>query len=191
MALVIPPNYQAVAWELVLEGDPEPMYITAGLETPAVTPSVTLANELLALCEDTLDRFLCDVYSITRVILRDDTFFAESTGPAIPGFNAGVPSPQNCSTLVKKLTGLLGRENQGRFFVPGIESTAVTSAGSILDATVTELQTRISSWGGAIVGATGVDAVVILHTDALSTPTTVGSFRVEAKIATQRRRLRP
>lgn len=99
--------------------------------------------------------------------------------------------PNNLALLVTKNTGLGGRRNRGRMFVPPIyiNEGAIDSVGIISGSTLSSNQTF---WGGVITAMGAIDvSMVIFHQGAgAPAPTGVTSLTVQALAATQRRRMR-
>jgi len=187
----IPSGSAFVSLEIVADFDSEPMFNTWGLNVSGGGISESIANNILTVMTGSLDKFLTTAYSWTRVRLETATTFVDSTGPAIPGINAQNALTQNTATLISKNTGLKGRENKGRVFVPGLEEDAADDGGVLLPATQTVLQTAIETWSASVLAIMDVDAFVILHAGVSPIPTPISSVKVESKVATQRRRLRP
>jgi hypothetical protein len=95
--------------------------------------------------------------------------------------------PPNCAILVRKVTGLGGRANRGRFYVPfACDETGVAQNGTIDGAVVTATQSAMDGLL-ADLDTAGVP-MCILHTGA-GVPARVVSGTVDTLIATQRRRL--
>lgn len=118
------------------------------------------------------------------------------TGPAAEvsvveqGDSTGDSLPANCAVLVRKVTSLGGRAARGRFYVPGItdaligdDSTMVSGAQAIWQGLADDFFDKMEADGMEL---------VLLHgpTSPLSSPTPLDSLQVDAKVATQRRRLR-
>lgn len=97
--------------------------------------------------------------------------------------------PPNCSWLVKKSTGLGGRNNRGRMYWPPspLNETNVDSAGNINGTLVGILQGRMDNLLDFMSAATF--ELFLFHSVAFA-PTQITGFSVESQIATQRRRLR-
>jgi len=116
-----------------------------------------------------------------------------STGPvaelsvAVPGDAGGSCSPPQVAWLVRKSTALGGRRGRGRLFFPGVPEGSVDQAG-VLDTTVSNaFQGLLDDWLSAL--AVSGHSMVVLHADNTA-PTVVTSLALQAKVATQRRRLR-
>lgn len=107
----------------------------------------------------------------------------------VAGTYAVGAAPQNVALLVKKNTGLTGRKNRGRAYLPPcyVDEGGINDNGIILAATLTTLNTRLATFYTAMIA--NLNSLVILHSDG-STPTGLASFVLEAQVATQRRRLR-
>ena len=98
-----------------------------------------------------------------------------------------VPGSPQVSLLIKKGTAGGGRRNRGRMYMPGLAEGNVGGSG--------EIETGFLSGAQTVVGdfLDSLDArdipMVILHSGS-TTPTEVITLEVDARSATQRRRLR-
>lgn len=72
---------------------------------------------------------------------------SDSTIANVAGTNAAASPPANTAMLMKKTTGVSGRANRGRMYLPwfGDEAT-VDEGGTIAGASVTAAQTRATAW---------------------------------------------
>lgn len=104
------------------------------------------------------------------------------------GLASGVQHSPATSILVQKRTALGGREHRGRNYYPGAEKNGVGDDGIIDSAVVAGIQTN---WDD-MVSAMGVlgDTPQLFHQKLPTSPTDITTFSVQAKIATQRTRLR-
>ncbi len=196
MAIVIPAGFALAAYRFTLAGDAEEMLFTIGVAVPDALSSQQKVNTLF-------DQWVAAVpaanmltgYSFLGVRLRVGTGNSpatvwESTQAVVVGSNAGPALPPNCAFLVRKRTQLGGRAHRGRAYLPaglGVGEDSVPSTGVMLEAQRSVLQTRVDA-------ALPVADKVILHdslTPGALSPTPITSYRVEARLATQRRRLRP
>lgn len=104
--------------------------------------------------------------------------------------------PPNCCMLIQKRTALAGRRNRGRIFMPPaiLFDSEVSDAGVISPAVVVSWNGLFADWRTQLLAIECVP--VILHgwdpdvPTAQFLPTTISSFSVQSRIATQRRRLR-
>lgn len=104
----------------------------------------------------------------------------------------------NTARLVTKLTGVGGRRNKGRMYLPAPIESVVNVDGSITNQSTTDQQTNADGYFDDLIALGSIQALVLFHSyDSedppvpLPTPTQLTSFRVESKCATQRRRMRP
>lgn len=108
----------------------------------------------------------------------------------VPGGTGGVNSPvaPQVSVLLHKETGLAGRQNSGRMYVPGCAEVSVLPSGR-LDSTS---QVNFQAWSNTFLEQLQVRLIgmVILHNAIGPLPTAVTSLIVRPLVATQRRRLR-
>lgn len=143
---------------------------------------------------------LSGVYKFNQVRLLvqlDDNLESwESFGTGvIAGGVGGGMLPANVAVLVQKRTAFAGKKNRGRFFLPGVPAGDVspTTAPNALDASVLPtFQTGLDDFYDSLkseVDATHMDPV-ILHPNPATPVTAVTAFSVQARLATQRGRLR-
>lgn len=100
--------------------------------------------------------------------------------------------PINTSYLIRKTTGLGGRRNRGRMYLPGPQASDMEDAGTLSPSRVTALQVGFNNFFDDLTetATTGVLVPVILHSSGAGAPTPVGSFIVDNLPATQRTRMR-
>lgn len=180
-----------------LVGDAEEMICTLGAETTASsnTERTTALNDAHDSWVDNVLPLQSNFYQLVRV----DGVFGDASGDipisstagAVTGGDADGSLPQNCSVLVQKLTALGGRRNKGRFYVPGLSETDVDNTGAILTTPLAAWNTAVNNLQLGLESDSFLDRLVIFHSTAPLTPTIVSDLRVDGRIATQRRRLRP
>lgn len=115
------------------------------------------------------------------------------TGEALQTFTGTISSgaaPINCAMLFTKYTGMGGRRNRGRAYVPpvGLGDSAVDAVGVITPSVVTFFQGLYNDALEDMVAAGA--SPVLFHQSAPFTPSPIQSMFLEGTIATQRRRLR-
>jgi hypothetical protein len=119
-----------------------------------------------------------------------------ATGPSglwtglVTGAVSGDSVEPNTAALVHKKTAFGGRAGSGRFYIPGIADSTVSNAGVITGTTVAAYNGWLAAY---LSGFSPVDAdLVLLHGEGspITTPTPVTSLECDARVATQRRRLR-
>jgi len=95
--------------------------------------------------------------------------------------------PPNCALLIQKFTGLGGKANRGRMYLPfAVDQTGV-SQGGVVEGAVVDATT--DAFNGLIADLAAADLpMVILHAGA-GLPAEVISGTCESLLATQRRRL--
>ena len=168
---------------------------TAGLKDAMVTfgiqaasYDVTLAEALKGIWTDNWLAVLHSHAGVYSVTVRDSASGVfESSSAELAGTAGDTISPPQVALMVQKRTGVGGRRNRGRMYLPGPREDGYTDEGQLTTAQASELQTAADDWltdmGNADVG------VVILHADG-GTPTDVTSLVAGTFIATQRRRLK-
>lgn len=110
----------------------------------------------------------------------------------IVGDDAGAAPTVNTTLLVRKKTGLAGRTNRGRMYVPlfGFAESGLDVYGLM---TTTDLDIFQGLWDDFFALGTGAGLwiPVLLHGDgSVEAPDDITSFQVMVKVATQRRRMR-
>jgi hypothetical protein len=165
----------------------------AGMTSPPLTQ--TQCNSILTDIVGALDQDwdsqtswpqLVTLANVGGTILR---FVSTST---VTGTHAAFEEcPSNVAALVAKATGLAGRRNRGRFFLPFIDESRVDASGRLSSAYQTALQAVADALYGVFHGDTGrpLGPVALLHSEAPSTATNVTAFQLQPIVATQRRRL--
>lgn len=134
-----------------------------------------------------------DVYDLSDVTvteMTEDGPISSAAGPAIAGTGGQAPVPINCALLVTKLTGIGGRRNKGRMYIPPfLPGESQVDQNGILTGTV---QAVIQGQIDAAVAANAADDIgyVLFHQTGSEIPTAITELRCENLIATQRRRMR-
>lgn len=135
----------------------------------------------------TILQAVCGETVLTRVSAEDGAGNIASLETTHAGGASGDQAPPNVTYLIKKLTGLSGRRNQGRMYLPGPPEGAITAGGSLSGPGRAAAQDAVNDWVAAL---DGVDlGLILLHSDS-SVATSIYALSVESKVATQRRRLR-
>lgn len=202
MSLVIPPGFGQASVEMRNDGDPQPWYVTFGVDLSdvggdfqqaaldiATTFGATIGLQLSTTTSVTGCNLLVGQDGSDRLIARANT--------NIPGETNAAMLPQNCAALYDKLTNLPGRKGRGRFFMPSVLKEASVSEVGVIDGpALADLQLQATAFLEALAdgdnGLVTVTPMVVLHNSGISTPapTPVVSLQVQNVISTQRRRLR-
>lgn len=204
MSLIIPPGYAQLVLSYLTTGDAEPQVNTLGLDISAASgDGQDIVDKAFTAWGATVMVNVCNSTRLTHATLYvgqdggPPTVF-DSVGAAVVGSVTNAALPPNCAWLVRKRTDLAGRRGRGRVYVPGIAETAVDAAGIITGSWVSDMNTAFANFVDDLEDAgvpPGVLTPVILHRSEGAgvepVPTPVTTFVTEAKIATQRRRLRP
>lgn len=185
-----------VAYGIKLGTDPELMFVTHAWSYAGAVPTVEE-------CEGHYGRFTNRIrtcYSSAFTFPECRFTFGTPTGnvpivvnPDVPvvGNRAAIDTlPNNCALIVRKATALGGRKNRGRLFFPSPAEVNVGSEGNANSTERVLYQTAVDNWQADEATAAIFDPV-LLHSDGITTPTTVVGWQVQTKIGTQRRRMRP
>lgn len=197
MALIIPAGFGLLSIGTRTEGDPETMYWTCGVDVSGVPFEAAIPEAVSDEWGLSLAAVTSSIVDLVEVRLR---LGPVPTGPtylwtgSVAGSSSGSLLPPNCAVLFQKRTGLGGRMNRGRAYVPGISSISATldSGGNFADGTAVLLSETMEAFWTGLSDLEGIGSVtpVLLHS-ASSDPTPITEFVCVPKIATQRRRLRP
>lgn len=202
MPLSIPPGYAQCSIEIVNSGDPEPWYVTHGVDVSDAGGDWTgVGNTVMSAFYDAWDSWLrttSRVLSVYLTIGNDGANYTVNVPSAVSRVGTSVAEklPQNCAILVQKQTLRPGRAGKGRCFLPGVApETSVNDVGVLASESLTNLQTAANAWLGFLASSGGqIPApMVLLHNQGIPggvTPSPVTALRVDPRIATQRRRLR-
>lgn len=206
VSLIIPPGFAAIALEFRHTADPDPWYVTFGVDSTEFGGDT---GELAKACADcyffnfnTLMSDETTLSGVQVVVGQDGVEPVRAFHPQVgmTGNSSGEKLPQNCAALIRKNTALGGRRNQGRMFLPGIlDENEVNQVGVIASFSVSAFQVAAAAMladltSGEQAGATPVPSpMYLLHSEGGSTlppPTIVTSLTADNVISTQRRRLR-
>lgn len=185
MTYVIPPGFSRFTVQFA-EMSPSGSRPTFGFGTD-LNPSPTFIDELQAVIEGEYVPILNDEYTITRLEMRSDAL-VYTKDVTLAGDSPEEGAVPNTAALVTLASGLPGRANRGRIYLPGvIPYDQVSGDGQMFDGRrelitdfVTALEAELDTLGGSF---------QILHSSS-SDPTAVLSWNVQQLVATQRRRLR-
>lgn len=198
MALVLPDGYgiATITWTVAGAGSPAQSVI--GYDNGA-NDATTNAERFGTLIQNHLLTFMANPVFLDsiRTVQRDG--MAYTVAELQPeGENQGqvmTPSiPSNTSWLIKKVSGVMGRANTGRWYLPGVPEASVDASGGLDPAIRSAFQGAITD-GMIIFNAGG--PMVLLHRNPLDPddystipPTDVTNLLLDGTVATQRRRLR-
>lgn len=198
MPVIIPPGFSYFELIINLIGDSEDMLLTTGVQHAAgVNPTVSGYTALANLIAGQLDDRISSSYSFTGWRARqgqdgDPLVFEGTLSPAVVGDRTSPVNPSNTAVLVRKVTGVGGRRNTGRWFIPGVINADQTDAGVMTTAAAAAWQSALDLIvaGVPALSPDQFENLVILHSDS-TPPTDVTNLNVQLRLATQRRRLRP
>lgn len=190
--MIVPVGFGEVTARINLTGDPEEMNVVFGFEVESAPWSQSKTDTL----SGTIATYFKPLLASTATFQGIRCKIGNDGGPllfeSVSGAGVGTSStnclPQNCAWLVRKSTGLGGRANMGRMFIPGVPEAATNNAGVIDSTALTSAQTGMNSFLSEL--DTEGSRMVLLHSSSLNTPDTVVALIVDDVIATQRRRLR-
>lgn len=190
---IIPDGYAEVVSEFNVPGNSGPALVVFGVVGAAAADATAIADQVWTTWTQAngLLTNLSNVTALirTRAILNDSGVltYGEHTG-SVAGGAAGAPLPPNCAYLASKRSGLVGRANQGRMYIPGCTEAEVGNDGIVTPAFITTMQTDLTDFIADL--TTAAMPMVILHDTVGVVPVPVTTLSMNQKIATQRRRMR-
>lgn len=187
-------NAAEITCEIEIAGNAGPANVVFGVDGSTLLSAVNIQAALDAVLTNTpgFPQLFATTQTLTNVTtrFRSSPTTVEIAGNVLntPGVRSGSLCPPNTAVLVRKVTGLAGRINRGRMYLPPPVETVVGNDGLLNPSEVTNYQNGADQFLADL--AASSIPMVILHTDPAITPTAVQDLVVENKVATQRRRLR-
>lgn len=190
----IPTGYGEVSVEITIPGDAGPAYNVFGVDpgTPndisntadAIETALSSASGYRALLATgaTVQGFVYrERLDATNVAIEERTI-------GLAGVQPGTLLTPQVALLIQKITGLAGRQNRGRMYMPTLAEDNVDDGGFLIAGALSAFQAAADQFDSDL----DLSAVpmTILHTSPAVTPSQVSSLQVSPKVATQRRRLR-
>lgn len=186
MTLNIPTGYYEVAFEHSISGSLRTAVCTWGVHYTGSNVTAD-ADDVRLAWKNRILSFMTTNYTLIETRFRD----AVGTAIVIPGSDAGTNSATaatpNMAFLVKKLTGLGGRKNHGRLYLPGVEESVVDPTGVVDSSVVSALTTGFVNFVNDMAASNFFS--VLLH-NGTTAPTPITAVQAESLAATQRRRMR-
>lgn len=203
MARVIPPGYAEVSQELRRSGYPRSAYVTYGIKVRGtVGVNLTLAEQAYEAFTLPMRNYMDSdvVFGRCRVVIGQDA--AEPLVDEFAGQLNGQASrespPPAIAILVTKNTGVGGRRNRGRMFIPWYAPEgSISEVGTLTTGVISNIQSNVNDMLLALQGFDAdpeipswdlLDGMVLLHGPGLGAPTPVTSLTVSPTVSTQRRR---
>lgn len=202
MPTIVPPGFVEAAVELRGQGDPDPWYVTFGLEVTGLGGNYAGLGLAVMQAFGNLLAPMWSGVSNTGVSFTvgqdgpDNLRVYVASGINRPGGRSSQFLPQNCATLIRKNTELGGRRNRGRMFIPAMLAEGEVDNVGVIEATsVGIFQDNADAFLDELTSIVAFPmTMVVLHgSEGISEPgdpTPVSSLTVDPIIATQRRRLR-
>lgn len=197
MGIVVPVGEFQCVIRWALAGDLEPMVSTIGLRSSngltALGAAETITEGLVTSGGPCHAGAMVTGWSFLGVTAYQRTpegFLVGEHNETVNGIKGGSTVPPNCAQLVTKVTGLGGRRNRGRMYVPPFADaeTNISNTGVLLN--LSGLQVLWDFFYDTVIADPGVSTFVLFHSD--GTPSTpITGLRVESVMATQRKRMRP
>lgn len=191
MAIHIPADEMELGFVHTQTGTTELAVCTLGIRGTGPITGTQFLAAANAWVEEVLP-VICSTIRLVEVHGRTNEGTSNVATFSVPGGLNVDCAPYSVATLVHKISGVPGRRNRGRWYLPGVNEDAVDAAGVISPAIYAPFQARMDAFQEALDDANLKG--VIFHNPPLGggTPasTEILSFQVDARVATQRGRLR-
>jgi len=188
---IIPTGFGQVTFQYLSTATPTGAAITFGFENIGSQTAAQCATDMVnSFTTSTLMSNFSSACATSNVRVKlgpdEDGPFADQP-MSIGGGGAATCVSPNTALLVEKLTDLGGRQGRGRVFMPGLLESDVASDGTILAASITNLNVDLASFLNLC--AVANVPLMLLHGDT-SPPNLITALTCDPKAATQRRRMR-
>lgn len=185
MSYIIPPGFSRITFEYaaVSTAGSRPVW---GLGV-AHSPDPVIMASLVEWVDEELQTITSNSATIERIVMRNDVEIEEELVNFPGGLVSSFGPPSN-SALISLSTGLVGRQNRGRIYLPFVLPEADLDGGGVISG---ERVSHINDAFGDLLDRMTTLAAnpVILHSSS-SDPTPITSWKTQTLSATQRRRLR-
>lgn len=188
--MIIPVGFAQVNYVFTGAAAPRGAQVTLGVLAPGGMSAQTLVNNCATDFEVNILPELTQDVTLATVMAKlgpNDVGPTAEASVGVAGAGGTQTTSPNVAYLVRKVTGVGGRANRGRWYLPGVNEADVLWDGTIVAARVSSLQAAHDAFFTAL-GVTGNDPV-ILH-NSIATPTAMTGFQADSLAATQRDRLR-
>lgn len=192
--MIIPTGYAQVNMIFTGASVPNGAEVTLGLSNLTSDHNPSEIAEAVETALEAADVLFAATLSTVKIATLRVKKGPNETGPFIdyavdiPGTSVTAEGMPNCAYLVHKITTMGGRKGRGRAYWPGAALSETDNAGNVgVDARngVTD------GWNSLITSLASADlAPVLLHSAEGDIPNVITEFICDARLATQRRRLR-
>lgn len=141
----------------------------------------------IAFNNNVVDDLMSSSATLVRTEVRNE-IVAFSADTPHNGTKGADLAPPNVSVLVKKTTGLLGRKNTGRMYVPGIAQDGTFNAAGVMS--TGDLEVYVNTFHNFFEDLTTAGALPYILHSGNDAPTKITDFQAQGVASTQRRRLR-
>lgn len=197
-SIVIPEGAAQLTFRFLTDSDPEEMVTTLGviLSDPPPSPAIAAQYGYTSWTTAFPDSSMSTEYTFVGVTAAigtgADPVLGEYLLP-LDGTGAFSCPPNNTAVLVRKQTGLGGRRNRGRMFIPpfNLSELNVNNAGVLASTYQTGMATALNNLEAELTDAAGpFESLALFHSAAPFVATTVSNLVLQTKVATQRERMR-
>jgi hypothetical protein len=191
MTLYIPATYYEVAFTHTLQGSIHPAVCTLGLFYFGTDFDNDSNGADAAWLADIMPS-MADVWACTEISWRVQAGTVKQVFPSTQGGTAHTATTPNVTFLLRKSTGVPGRKNRGRIYLPGVSEQDVDATGVVVGSKITEINTGLGALVGDLAAANFTPYLLhnITVADPTPAPTLISTITCEPLAATQRRRMR-
>jgi hypothetical protein len=192
--VIIPVGFGEVTITYSLANGADAMNVFGIQDDSGETPNA-IAGEIAALFATNVAPLLHTTAALVHCharINRGGVFFDGDDSVRTVGGGSGTATPPQVAVLVKKSTGLAGRQFRGRFYVPAPAASNVLETGALAGGVQAQYDTAFTNINTALIA--GGEKMFILHrtpkVGSAPAPTQVVDLVTDPFVATQRDRNR-
>lgn len=192
--MLIPVNHAQINWRFSGLNAPFDAEVTMGVNTELLTvPETEVADDLATVWFNSFRARQVSSIELSLVRVKfgpNDIGPSFEAGASMPGAFSGQAESPQVSCLVSKATGVGGRAGRGRMYVPGVPAANYDDSGLMDSASRTSWQGSADDFIDGLVALGLVPVLLHAPGSPITQPLPITAFTVQARAATQRRRLR-
>ena len=157
MAYVVDQDFR---WSIEMTWDSEPFVVTGAIFADSVTNTTVVAqavaeafgvtNGFSKIQTNEIIYTKCSAYELAGLQAPGENFFA--TADHLSGANSSPAVSPQVALIYKLLTGLAGRANRGRLFLPGVTQAYISDPPTRWGSAQTDIVNAYNNFSAALVG---------------------------------------
>lgn len=172
-------------------GVPTGAQVTFGVKNDAAHGAAELGSYVIQYWDESdIMVYLSNTVQIDGVLVKlgpNDTGPSDFYASVLVGGGASAANAPNAAFLIHKSTALGGRQSRGRMYIPGLQEADINTGGLLAGTTAADMGAACQLFLEKM--AADSLPLALLHGNAV-VPFPIDAMSCDAKVATQRRRLR-